>query len=156
LQMNRSTQAQVIAFAGRPSILRVARDDGRIAYQVLGYGCLARAGTKKYWSSYPIECRTTFYFVDGRLSLFITQDRRFAEAGGVRIGTPTKRAERLLHQRGYSGCVAAIRLQRKRSWLTVSLGGKIQTVGAARSLVGGYVDGFYLHGRRNTGATDCD
>lgn len=60
------------------------------------------------------------------------------------IGTPTKRAERLLHRQALFGCVGAIRLQGKRVWTTVALGR------------GGRVDAFYLHGRRDPGVTDCD
>ncbi|HJQ74591.1 MAG TPA: hypothetical protein VJ814_06880 [Gaiellaceae bacterium] len=145
LQMNRSTLAQVVAYAGEPSVLRAARGDGQTRYRVLGYACRPGAGTEKYWSSYPIACRTAFYLVGGRLSLFITQDPRFAEAAGVGIGTPTKRAEQLLHQRAFSGCVSGIRLQGKRAWTTVALGGG-----------GGRVVGFYLHGLRSPGVTDCD
>jgi len=47
------------------------------------------------WAASPIACRTSFYLVDRKLSLFVTEDPRFVNA-------------------------------------------------------------FYLHGQRNTGATDCD
>jgi hypothetical protein len=154
--MNRSTAAQVIAFAGRPSVER--RHHGRyVAYTVLGYGCAEGAGTEKYWASYPIACRTSFYLVGGRLSLFITQDPRFALAGGVRIGTPTARAERVLHRRAFSGCNDAIGVQRKQTRLALPLSGaRLNVVGKKLYAVGGRVDGFYLHGRRDPGVTDCD
>jgi hypothetical protein len=35
-------------------------------------------------------------------------------------------------------------------------GGKLHTVGKNLSVVGGRVDGIYLHGRRDPGVTDCD
>jgi hypothetical protein len=144
LQINRSSLGQVIAYAGTADVFRVAKGDRGVGYEVLGYQCAPGAGAERYWSAYPIACRTSFYLVRGRLSLFITRDRRFAEAAGVRIGTPTKRAERLLHRRALFGCVGAIRLQGKRVWTTVALGR------------GGRVDAFYLHGRRDPGVTDCD
>jgi hypothetical protein len=156
LQMNRSTLAQVIAFAGRPSVER-RHHDRYVAYTVLGYGCAEGPGTKKYWASYPIACRTSFYLVDGRLSLFITQDPRFALAGGVRIGTPTARAERVLHRRAFSGCNDAIGVQGKQTRLALPLaGGNVHVVGKKLSVVGGRVEGIYLHGRRDPGVTDCD
>lgn len=156
LQMNRSNLAEVIAFAGRPSVER-RHHDRYVAYTVLGYGCAQGAGTEKYWASYPIACRTSFYLVDGRLSLFITRDPRFAVTGGVGIGTPTARAVRVLHRKAYSGCTDSIRVSRNNTRLTLSLGGgTFRTVGATPSVVGGHVDGFYLHGRRDPGVTDCD
>jgi hypothetical protein len=156
LQMNRSTAAQVIAFAGRPSVER-RHHDRYVAYTVLGYGCAEGAGTQRYWASYPIACRTSFYLVDGRLSLFITQDPRFALAGGVRIGTPTARAEGVLHRRAFSGCNDAIGVQGKQTRLALPLaGGKLHVVGKKPYVDGGRVDGIYLHGRRDPGVTDCD
>ena len=152
LQMNRSRRAQVIAYVGTP---QVDRHGGN--YEVLAYGCPAGTATRQFWTSYVVPCQTAFYLVDRRLSLFFTQDRRFAEAAGVRIGTPTQRAERLLHQKAFSGCTDAIGLQGKHTRMTVSLdGGKLQIVGANHYLVGGHVDAFYLHGRRDPGVTDCD
>jgi len=79
------------------------------------------------------------------------------EVSGVRIGTPTERAERLLHQRAFSGCTDAISIQTKHTGLTVSLaGGKLHIVGTKHYLAGGHVDGFYLHGLRDPSVTDCD
>jgi hypothetical protein len=90
------------------------------------------------------------------LSLFFTEDRRFSEVAGVRIGTPTRQAERLLRRRAYAACTDAIGLRREHAWLTVSfIGGRPHSVGAVDYLVGGHVDGFYLHGRRNPRVTDC-
>ena len=146
LQMNRSSRAQVVAWAGTPSVLRVAKENGHARYTVLGYTCKPGAGTEKYWAAYPIACRTSFYFVDRRLSLFITQDSRFA-ASGVTVGMSTKQAERLLQRRAHSGCISAIGLRGKHTRLTVALGGSVH--GPL------HVDEFDLHGRRNTGATDC-
>lgn len=147
LQMNRSSRRQVIAWAGKPSVLRTARENGRTEYVVLGYACKPGAGTEGYWTAYPIACQTSFYFVDRKLSLFITEDPRFA-ASGVVVGTPMTQAERLLHARAHSGCVSAIGLEGKQTRLTVSLGGGPH--GPAQ------VNAFYVHGSRNTSATDCD
>jgi len=153
LRMNRSTLAQVIAFAGRPDLDRSHLDK----YQVLGYGCSPGAGTVKNWSVDPVACRTSFYLVGGRLSLFITEDPRFAEVAGVRIGTTTGQAERLLHRKAYSGCNDAIGLRGKQTRLALPLdGGKLHIVGKKLYVVGGHGSAFYLHGRRDPGVTDCD
>jgi hypothetical protein len=154
LHVNRSGRAQVIAWAGAPQVDRHGRSDAR--YEVLAYGCPQGTATKRYWSAYLVPCQTAFYLVDGKLSLFFTQDRRFAEAAGVRIGTPTKQAERLLRKRALAACTDAIGLQGEHSSMTVTLdGGKPHTVGNVNYLVGGHVGGFYLHGERNPGVTDC-
>jgi hypothetical protein len=142
LHMNRSTRAQVTAYAGTPDLDRYA--SALRKYEVLGYACAAKAGAEKYWAAYPVQCRTAFYLVRGRLSLFFTTDPRFADSAGVRIGTPTPQAERLLHRKAISGCTDAIHFDGRATSMTVSLGS------------GGRVDGFYLHGRLNPGATDCD
>ncbi|HJU36796.1 MAG TPA: hypothetical protein VJ716_05190 [Gaiellaceae bacterium] len=152
LRMNRSTSAQVIAFAGRPDLDQSYLD----RYQVLGYGCAAGAGTVTNWYVDPVACRTSFYLVGGRLSLFITQDRRF-EAAGVLIGTATGRAERLLHRKAVAGCNEVIGVQGKQTRLALPLtGGKLHAVGRRLHVEGGRVDAFYLHGRRDPGVTDCD
>ncbi|HET9114569.1 MAG TPA: hypothetical protein VFN33_00605 [Gaiellaceae bacterium] len=38
----------------------------------LGYGCATAAGTEKHRAEYPLECRTAFCLVRGKLSLFFT------------------------------------------------------------------------------------
>lgn len=153
LHMNRSTLAQVVAFAGKPDLDQSYLDK----YRVLGYGCAAGAGTVTNWNVDPVACRTSFYLVGGRLSLFITQDRRFAEVAGVRIGTSTGRAERLLHRKAFSGCNDAIGLHSKQARLSLPLtGGRPHIVGTKLYVVGGRVEAFYLHGRRDPGVTDCN
>jgi hypothetical protein len=155
LHMNRSTHAQVIAYAGSPDLDRFGSSFRR--YEVLGYACDAKAGTEKNWAAYPVQCRTAFYLVRGRLSLFFTTDPRFAESAGVRIGTPTRQAERLLHRKAIAGCVESIGLGGKRTSMVVSVDGrKTQTVGTSTYVLNGSVDAFYLHGALNPGATDCD
>jgi hypothetical protein len=157
LQMNRSSRAQVIAWAGEPNVDRVGRYVSAPRYEVLGYDCKPGAGTEKYWSSYVIACQTAFYVVDGKLSLFFTYDPRFREATGLGVGTPTKRAELLLHRKAIAGCTEAIGLPGKRTSLTVSVdSNRIRTVGSLNYVLGGHVDGFFLHGQRDPGVTDCD
>jgi hypothetical protein len=159
LRINRSSRAQVIAYAGEPSLFRIGKGDRGTTYEALGYGCAPGAGTGKYWSESLIGCRTDFYLVDGRLSLFFTQDRRFVEAAGIRIGAPELRAERLLRQTAIYGCAADLHVGNKRAWLTVALsGGKIRTLGTTSYLVGGHVRDFLFHGRLDPGVTDpgCD
>lgn len=153
LRVDRSTRSQVIAYAGKPDVERRSRGDD-FAYDVLGYGCARRVGVLR---DYPIECRTAFYLVRGKLGFFFTHDRRYLDSAGVQIGTSTARAERLLHQKVYSGCGNYIRLAARGVRLTVEFSdGKTRKTSRGMLLVGGHVTGFYLHSRRHDpGVTDC-
>jgi hypothetical protein len=159
LQMDRSTRADVIAFAGHPDAERRGRYSNFPPYRALGYDC-----TKERDRGFPLDNRTsckTVFFVNqrtGRLGNFYTESSEFSERHGVRIGMRTAKAERLLHQIVYVGCEEDIHLG-GRSGLTVAFTG-----GAARKLhesqglhlIGGHVYAFALHGRRSElGVFDC-
>ena len=155
LSVDRSGRGQVIAYAGKPDAdLRGRGDNSR--YEVLGYGCPGRLPPLR---DYLIDCRTAFYLVRGRLGLFFTRGRKPSwESDGVRIGTPTARAERLLHRKVYEGCGTFVWLYGKRARLTVEFGGgRTRALHSGRLLlVGGHVSAFYLHSEdRDPGVTDC-
>lgn len=155
LRVDRSTRSQVLSYAGKPDVERHGRGQAS-AYDVLGYGCTPRASIGSP-GPYPIECRTAFYLVRGKLGLFFTHDRRYVEGAGVRIGTSTTRAERILRRRVYSGCGDYLRLDRRGVRLAVEFGGgRTRETPDGMLLVGGRVTGFYLHSRHHDpGVTDC-
>ena len=155
LRIDQSGRGQVIAYAGKPDAdLRGRGDSSR--YEVLGYGCPRHLPPLR---DYLINCRTAFYLVGGKLGLFFTQGRRpLWKTHGVRIGTPTTRAERLLHRKVYEGCGAYVFLHSKRARLTIEFaGGSTRDDKAGRLLLaGGHVSAFYLHSAdRDPGVTDC-
>jgi hypothetical protein len=164
LRMNRSDQAEVIAFAGRPDVKRRAVEYDSTPYVALGYDCSSEPND----DAFPVletpassrngpYCRTVFWISrrTGRLGDFFTASPRFSESHGVRIGMPTAKAERLLHKLVYMGCEADLHL----GALTVAFTG-----GSARKLtrstelhlVGGHVYAFALHGGpSDIGIFDC-
>jgi hypothetical protein len=150
----------VIAFAGRPDTDRRGsqRNFGSVPYRALGYGCSRRA-SKAEWSLGPKGpfCRTVFWINlrTRRLGDFYTISRRYEESHGVRIGTATATAERILHQRVYVGCEENLR----DGLLTVAFTGGVgrTTRGSpGLHLVGGHVYAFAAHGgRSDIGVFDC-
>jgi hypothetical protein len=134
----------VVAFAGRPDAEQVGRTDDSERYDALGYDCGSSAGPQ----GIPLvkrrpRCRSVF-FVEagtGRLGLFYTADARYVEAHGVRIGMPTRTAERLLGRRLYIGCGPNIFLRSPRAGLTISFNGRTNNLET-----GGRVAELVLHG----------
>jgi len=156
LQLDRSDRAQVIAYAGKPDADLHSRGDAS-RYEVLGYGCPRHVRPPL---DSLINCRTGFYLVRGKLGLFFTLVRKpYSESHGLRIGTPTARAERLLHRRIPLGphCGPEVELQSKRARLAIFFsGGNSNSYHPGGLLVGGHVDSFYLHSKdRDPGVTDC-
>jgi hypothetical protein len=97
------------------------------------------------------------FFVDarsGQLGVVYTDDPRYRESHGVRIGMPTAEAERLLRRRLHGGCMTAIYLKSGRATLTVAFsGGRVRRDG---TVVGGRVVAFMLHGlRHDPGIAEC-
>jgi hypothetical protein len=161
LRVDVSKRGAVIAFAGRPAAERrgrsLAAPSPSARYDGLGYSC----GRKTDPDAFPLVadgplCRTVF-FIDarsGRLGAVYTDDPRYRENHGVRIGMPTAEAERLLHQHLRVGCETAIYLRSRRATLTVAFsGGRVQRDG---TVTGGHVDAFMLHGlRHDPGVVEC-
>jgi hypothetical protein len=153
LRVDRSGRGQVIAYAGRPDA--DLRSRGAADYEVLGYGCPRHISPPR---DYLIPCRTAFYLVRGKLGLFFTREEAYSESHGVRIATPTARAERLLGRKVYVGCEANLWLNSKRARLTIAFTGrKTRELRPGRMLlVDGHVVAFYLHSDdRDPGVTDC-
>ena len=159
LQIDRSNRAAILAFAGQPTAERTGGSPGAPPYDALGYECSATAsiGDAPLASGGPY-CRTVFYINDqtGELGTFFTAAaHQYRESHGVRIGTTTATAERLLHMRLIAGCGTSIYLKTKAAFLTVAFTG-----GRARppslTVTGGHVYAFVLHSPRHyLGIFDC-
>ena len=107
LKFNRSTRAQVVAFAGKPtSELRGRMGPGLPAVDALYYGC---HHTAKERVGEDFSCRTIIWVSrrTGRFIDFWTRDPRYVTATGVHVGTPTAGAERALHTTAQVGCGGA-------------------------------------------------
>lgn len=161
LRMDVSKRAAVIAFAGPPDAERRGRSMAAAAPSALYDGLGYRCGRTTDPDAFPVVgdgplCRTVF-FIDarsGRLGAFYTDDPRYRESHGVRIGMRTTKAERLLHRRLHVGCETAIYLRSGRATLTVAFtGGVVRRDG---TVAGGHVDAFMLHGlRHDPGVVEC-
>jgi hypothetical protein len=161
LRVDVSKRAAVIAFAGRPAAERRGRSLAAASlserYDGLGYSC----GREKDPNAFPLvahgpPCRTVF-FIDarsGRLGAVYTDDPRYRENHGARIGMPAAEAERLLHWQLRVGCETTIYLRSRRATLTVVFGGgRVQRNG---TLTGGHVSAFMLHGlHHDPGVVEC-
>jgi hypothetical protein len=161
LQIDESTRADVIAFAGPPDAERRGRaGPAQPQYLALGYGC----GTKTSPRDTPIaagapgpSCGTVFYINSrtGTLETFFTTSRRYAERHGVRIGMSTSAAERLLKRRLYQGCETDVHLQSAKAFLTIAFTGGVVHL-PHTAVRGGHVWAFVLHGvRGDAGVFDC-
>jgi hypothetical protein len=156
LQVDRSDRAEVVRYAGKPSAERLGRMLDYAPYRAIGYDCARTNGP----NTMPLRqggpyCRTA-YFLElrtGKLVNFFTAAREFSESHGIRIGTPQRRAERLLHQRLVVGCLAALRLSGPKASLSISFGDGTEK---GTSIKGARVDAFVLHGKGDDpGLFDC-
>jgi hypothetical protein len=165
LQMDHSTRADVISFAGRPDAERRGVEYDSTPYLALGYACSA----KPHDEAFPVletpragrtgpSCKTVFWINrrTRRLGDFYTSSRRYSESHGVRIGMKTVEAEHLLRRRVFVGCEANIYLG--KAPLTIAFAGGLPRKmrgSAALHLIGGHVYAFALQGRQSVGIFDC-
>ena len=161
LRVDVSDRRAVVAFAGRPDAERRGRSPAASfggLYDGLGYSCSRRAGRDTFAlvARGGPACHTVF-FIDarsGRLGTFYTIDPRYRARGGVRVGMPTEKAERLLHRDVHVACVAAIFMKSRRAALTVLFSGGVLHRDGTMS--GGHVDALVLHGlRHDPGVFEC-
>jgi hypothetical protein len=155
LRMDVSTAAAVVAFAGKPDARRSGHspDVPRLRNIALGYDC--RAGTHANgWSLTAAgpTCRTVYWIVtrSARLGDFFTIDSRFA-LDGIRVGTDSATAERLLHQRLYDGCEA--NLVAGRAALGFKGGQDVKQANGSLHVVGAHAYALAVNGR--AGIFDC-
>jgi hypothetical protein len=137
LQIDKSTRADVVAFAGAPDAEVRERVFGFGQYIGLGYDCQENRSDSTFTlgNSGPY-CRTA-YFLDintRKLEDFVTTSASFREARGVRIGTSLADAQRRL---------TVIRVDTATAKLRVNVGGR-------------GVDTFALHSLlRTSGLFNC-
>jgi hypothetical protein len=159
LHLDQSDRAAVIAFAGRPDAERPGRESSFAPYHALGYGCGTTAGLR----AAPLAaggpyCRTVFFIngQSGKLETFFTSAARYSESHGVRIGTPTAVAERLLHRRLVEGCETNLYLSSAKASLTIAFTGGVVKPNTSLHVIGGHVYAFVLHSQRSdAGVFDC-
>jgi hypothetical protein len=164
LRIDRSTHADVVAFAGRPDVERRGVEYDSTPYLALGYACLAKPND----DAFPLlesprtgrtgpYCKTVFWLNrrTRKLGDFYTSSARYSERHGVGIGMSTAAAEHLLHRRVYVGCEANLPID----LLAIAFDGGVgrKTSGSAGlRLVGGHVYAFAVEGRRSAiGVFDC-
>jgi len=159
LQLDVSDRAAVVAFAGKPQLEASGHMTLSAPYDALGYGCSRRTPP----GSFPLApekpfCRTIFWINarTGRLETFFSGDPRYSETHGVRAGTVTAVAERLLRKRVLAGCEANLYFTSPQADLTVVFAGG-HVLNPSRRLVGGRVVALVLHSKRSDpGVFDCE
>jgi hypothetical protein len=108
LQLDRSTEGRVIAFAGRPA----ATGTGNFSayppdpdYFAMGYDCQEHSSGWLFTVDRYGYCRTVFYINTHNqlLAAFATSSPRYSFRG-ARPGMPTRTANQRLHRRAQGGC----------------------------------------------------
>jgi hypothetical protein len=146
LQIDKSTRADVVAFAGAPDAEVKERVLGFPNYDALGYGCspTQAADTFTLGNSGPY-CQTVFFVNVSQHTLedFVTTSASYHEAHGVRIGTSVSVAQRLLHAQADRNCLVVLRVTTQKASLSISF-------------TGGKADTFAVHSLlRTTGLFNC-
>lgn len=135
LRMDVSTAAAVVAFAGRPAVERRG---------ALGYDFRSGRG----WRLAPNSpaCRTVFWIVarTGKLGDFYTADPKY-ELDGIRVGTDSATAERVLHQRLYDGCEA--NLYAGRAAIAFKGGHDVKLANGSQHVVGAHAYALAVNGK---------
>jgi hypothetical protein len=151
LQLDRSTRTAVVAAMGRPTAVRTSRFVGaHVSYTALGYGCHGgeRQGTLALTLQGPY-C-TTVFLINGRtrkLADFFSGSRRYIGPGGIRVGTPSAVAERVLHQRLRRACGENLGLSSRIARMTIEFAGGTER--SDRHVVGAHLQDFVLTSRRH-------
>lgn len=108
LRLDRSSAADVIAFAGPPD----AQGTGDVVsgyprYEALGYSCSSQpADGNSFTSEHGPYCHTVYYINQRtqELAAFFTSSERFTGPGGVYPSMPAASARSRIHQPAISGC----------------------------------------------------
>jgi hypothetical protein len=151
LQFDRSTTRSIIAFAGRPDARRRSRFPARtVTYTALGYDCRRTPIGWRFGLTYKGPYCTTVFFVNrrtGRLVAFQTSSGHYVGPRGVRVGTPSAVAERLLHQHLRAACGENLGFRTSRVSLTLEfVGGSLRPGG---SVVGAHLADLVVTSRRH-------
>jgi hypothetical protein len=151
LQLDRSSKAAIIAASGAPDAARTGRFAGEDAsYVALGYSChrANSRGTFGLTTKGPF-CATAFFVSSktGRLADFFTGSGKYVGPHGLRVGTSSSVAERLLHQRLRRACDENLSIKSSLARLTIEFAGGSE--GNDRSVVGAHIEDFVLTSRRH-------
>jgi hypothetical protein len=146
LQIDKSTRADVIAFAGKPDHESSERVLGFAHYDALGYDC----STTENADNFPLGnggpfCATAFFVDTSHHTLedFVTSSAAYREKRGVRIGTSVADAQRLLHNTVSRSCLVVLKASSATAALRINF-------------TGGRVDTFVLHSlKRTAGLFHC-
>jgi hypothetical protein len=153
LRMDQSTRADVVSFAGPPESERRGRYDSYPPFDALGYECRGKPATD---SGGDPGCKTVFYLDtrSRRLELFYTEDRHYADAHGIHVGTATATVERLAHRHVVVGCGSTLFFWTRPAFLVMWFEGRVRP--SSLRLYGGHVVFLVVHSRhRNPGVLDC-
>jgi hypothetical protein len=157
LHMDRSGEAAVVGFAGKPDATRVGTAVGGYApYRALGYDCVrGRSDVAMQIVAHGPYCRTIFFLDDrtGKLETFFTSSPTYSETHGVRFGMKQAEAERRLHLRLTTGCTAAFHFESPTGSLSIEFSdGSLN----GTAIKGSHVDAIVVHSkRRDAGVFDC-
>lgn len=151
--MDRSDEAAVVAFAGKPNATATGTAPGYARYRALGYDC----GGKGFDAEVEIvgRCETVFFLDQrtGKLETFSTSSPHYSEGHGVRIGMKQAEAEHLLHLRLTVGCTTALGFQSPTGSLSIDFAGGTEH---GTAIKGAHVDAFVVHSKhRDAGVFDC-
>jgi hypothetical protein len=98
------------------------------------------------------------FFLDaetGTLAQFFTDTKHYVESHGLRVGMPTRRADKLAHRQARGGCSTGMYISSSAARLVIPFrGGTEQN----RNLLleGGSVEAFALDSKtQNVGVWDC-
>jgi hypothetical protein len=146
LQIDKSSRADVVGFAGNPDAEIRERVLGFSNYDALGYDCSTTpAGSFFTLGNSGPYCRTVFY-VDIKshtLEDFVTTDAGYHESHGIRIGTTASAAQRLTHTQVSRNCLVVLHLRSQKASLSINFGG-------------GKADTFAIHSNlRTSGLFNC-
>src|SRR5512133_3402877 len=127
LQLDKATKASVVTAMGRPAAVRAGRFAGaQVSYLALGYDCHAtdRHGALGLTLRGPY-C-TTVFLINGRnrkLADFFSGSPRYVGPGGIRVGTSSAVAERVLHQRLRRACGEDLGVSSRAAQMTIEFAG---------------------------------
>jgi hypothetical protein len=153
LHIDRSDEAAVIAFAGKPDATGIGTAPGYARYRALGYACDGKGFDAE--ARIVGRCQTVFFFDQrtGKLETFSTSSPQYSEGHGVRIGMKQAEAEDLLHRRLTVGCSTALHFDSPTGSLSIDFAGGVEN---GLSIKGAHVDAFVVHGKdRDAGVFDC-
>jgi hypothetical protein len=154
LGIDRSTETDVIAFAGSPDARASGSTSlGHPGYVVLGYDCQEQLSRGLFWVDRFDSCHTVFYINDhtGHLDAFASSSRHYSFRG-TRPGMSTRTAQAHIHTVPLAQCFPGFTLGfghgQTRFWGDVEGGHDVKGPRQTTRIVGGHLAFFELESRR--------